>query len=146
MYIQLENLQLKRLKNRLISRNPLNAFIMNSKDIVNINTANFILRHFVDLSARLLPLLNELTQKKHPSECEKQNIEKIVSVYENYNFDVNTSVVLINSNVLELIKETFDRIVNSSKRQKKVKNVLFLDHFISERVLLQEVWLSAEAN
>ncbi|MEJ6615622.1 MAG: hypothetical protein QNL61_01795 [Crocinitomicaceae bacterium] len=119
---------------------------MNSKDIVNINTANFILRHFVDLSARLLPLLNELTQKKHPSECEKQNIEKIVSVYENYNFDVNTSVVLINSNVLELIKETFDRIVNSSKRQKKVKNVLFLDHFISERVLLQEVWLSAEAN
>jgi vacuolar-type H+-ATPase subunit F/Vma7 len=146
MYIKTPIIQLTQTKFRLKNRNPLNEFIMNFKDIDNINTANFILRHFVDLSARLLPLLNELTQKKHPTESEKQNIEKIVSVYKNYNFDVNTSVVLINSNVLELIKETFDRIVNSSKRQKSIENGLFLDHFLYERGRLQEVWLSAEAN
>ena len=119
---------------------------MNSKDIDNINTANFILRHFVDLSARLLPLLNELTQKKHPTENEKKSIEKIVSVYQNYNFDANTSVVLINSNVLELIQKTFERIINSYNRSKSIENVLLLDHFLYERERLQDVWSSAEAN
>ena len=113
---------------------------MNSKDIDNINTANFILRHFVDLSARLLPLLNELTQKKHPTENEKKSIEKIVSV------DANTSVVLINSNVLELIQKTFERIINSYNRSKSIENVLLLDHFLYERERLQDVWSSAEAN
>ncbi len=119
---------------------------MNSKDIVNINTANFILRHFVDLSARLLPLLNELTQKKHPSEFEKKNIEKIVAVYQNYNFDANTSVVLINSNILELIQKTFERIVNSYNRTKTIENSLLLDHFLYERARLLDVWSNAEAN
>jgi len=119
---------------------------MKSKDIVNINTANFILRHFVDLSARLLPLLNELTQKKHPSEFEKKNIEKIVAVYQNYNFDANTSVVLINSNILELIQKTFERIVNSYNRTKTIENSLLLDHFLYERERLLDVWSNAEAN
>ena len=134
------------MKYRLIIRNPLKNLIMNSKDIDNINTANFILRHFVDLSARLLPLLSELTQKKDPSECEKQNIEKIVAVYQNYNFDANTSVVLINSNILELIQKTFDRIVNSYKRTKSIENSLLLDHFLYERERLMDVWSNAEAN
>lgn len=119
---------------------------MNSKDIDNINTANFILRHFVDLSARLLPLLNELTQKQHPTDREKRNIEKIVSVYQNYNFDTNTSVVLINSNVLELIQNTFDRIIQSYQKNKSIENGLFLDHFLYERERLLEDWLSTEAN
>ena len=146
MYIQTSIIQLTKLKNRLNNRNPLKAFIMNSKDIVNINTANFILRHFVDLSARLLPLLNELTQKKHPSEFEKKNIEKIVAVYQNYNFDANTSVVLINSNILELIQKTFERIVNSYNRTKTIENSLLLDHFLYERERLLDVWSNAEAN
>jgi len=119
---------------------------MNARDIDNINNANFILRHFVDLSARLLPILNELTQKKHPTEYEKQNIEKIVSVYQNYNFDTNTSVVLINSNVLELIQKTFDRIINSYQRKKNIENRLLLDHFLYERERLQDVWTTVEAN
>lgn len=119
---------------------------MNSKDIDNINTANFILRHFVDLSARLLPLLNELTQKKNPTENEKQSIEKIAAVYENYNFDAQTSVVLINSNVLELIQKTFERIINSYKRQATIENALLLDHFLYERDRLLDVWMSVEAN
>lgn len=146
MHIQTSIIQLTKLKNRLYNRNPLKAFIMNSKDIVNINTANFILRHFVDLSARLLPLLNELTQKKHPSEFEKKNIEKIVAVYQNYNFDANTSVVLINSNILELIQKTFERIVNSYNRTKTIENSLLLDHFLYERERLLDVWSNAEAN
>lgn len=119
---------------------------MNSSDINNINTANFILRHFVDLSARLLPLLHELKKKKHPTENEKQSIEKIVSVYQNYNFDTNTSVVLINSNVLELIQKTFDRIINSTKNNKSIDNILLLDHFLYERDRLLDVWTTAEAN
>lgn len=119
---------------------------MNSKDINNINTANFILRHFVDLSARLLPLLHELTTKKHPTPNEKESIEKIVSVYQNYNFDTNTSVVLINSNVLELIQKTFERIINAKKTNKSIENALLLDHFLYERDRLLDVWMIAEAN
>lgn len=119
---------------------------MNSSEIGNINTANFILRHFVDLSARLLPLLHELKQKKNPTANEKESIEKIVSVYQNYNFDANTSVVLINSNVLELIQKTFERIINTKRNNKSIENVLLLDHFLYERERLLDVWSMAEAN
>ena len=119
---------------------------MNSSDISNINTANFILRHFVDLSARLLPLLHELKQKKHLTRNEKQSVDKIVSVYKNYNFDTNTSVVLINSNVLELIQKTFERIANSKKTNKSIENVLLLDHFLYERDRLLDVWTTVESN
>ena len=119
---------------------------MNSSDINNINTANFILRHFVDLSARLLPLLHELKQKKHLTRSEKRSVDKIVSVYENYNFDTNTSVVLINSNVLELIQKTFERIANSKKTNKSIENVLLLDHFLYERDRLLDVWTAVESN
>ena len=119
---------------------------MNSSDINNINTANFILRHFVDLSARLLPLLHELKKKKNPTKTEQKNIEKIVAVYQNYNFDTSTSVVLINSNVLELIQKTFNRIANSNKTNRSIENTLLLDHFLYERDRLINVWNSVEAN
>ncbi len=87
-----------------------------------------------------------MTQKKHPSEFEKKNIEKIVAVYQNYNFEANTSVVLINSNILELIQKTFERIVNSYNRTKTIENSLLLDHFLYERARLLDVWSNAEAN
>lgn len=119
---------------------------MNSSDINNINTANFILRHFVDLSAKLLPLLHELKKKKNPTKSEQKNIEKIVAVYQNYNFDTSTSVILINSNVLELIQKTFDRIANSKKTSKSVENTLLLDHFLYERERLLDIWSTVEAN
>ena len=118
---------------------------MNSSDINNINTANFILRHFVDLSARLLPLLNELTQKRNPTEEEKNSIQKIVSVYSRYRFDVNTSVQLIDSNILELIQKTFENILDA-QRKKNIERKLYLDHFLYERDRLIDVWESVEAN
>jgi len=119
---------------------------MNSSEINNINTANFILRHFVDLSARLLPLLYELKQKKNLTKNEEDSIQKIVSVYKNYNFNTDTSVILINSNVLELIQKTFDRIINCNKSNKSIENTLLLNHFLYERDRLLDVWSTAEAN
>ncbi len=118
---------------------------MNASDISNINTANFILRHFVDLSARLLPLLNDLTQKRNPTEEEKNSIRKIVSVYSHYRFDPNTSVQLINSNILELIQKTFENIVDA-QRKKSIERKLYLDHFLYERERLIDVWETVEAN
>ena len=118
---------------------------MNSSDINNINTANFILRHFVDLSARLLPLLHELTEKRNPTEEEKNSIRKIISVYRNYKFDANTSVQLINSNILELIQKTFEKIAEA-QRQKNIEKKLLLDHFLYERDRLHDVWEAVEAN
>ncbi len=118
---------------------------MNASDINNINTANFILRHFVDLSARLLPLLHDLTQKRNPTEEEKNSIRKIVSVYSHYKFDTNTSVQLINSNILELIQKTFENIVDA-QRKKNIERKLYLDHFLYERDRLIDVWETVEAN
>lgn len=118
---------------------------MNVKQINNVNEALLILRHFIDLSAKLLPFLDELDRKRNPTYSEMSNRNKIMDVYENYNFDTTTSKTLLDSDILDLIKETFDSISQRTVVAEKKRNSS-LRMFLMEHRRLQENWFNVEAN
>lgn len=111
-------------------------------NIQKVNDAILTLRHFIDLSSRLLPFLYELKTKEQPSETELKDSERIRLVYENYSFDTATSVVLMNSPILEIIKSTFQSIIdNGANAPLKV-----LDDFNQEHHRLMEEWAVIDSN
>lgn len=120
--------------------------IMNVKQINNVNEALLILRHFIDLSAQLLPFLDELDRKRNPTFAEVSNKNKIIDVYESYNFDTSTSKTLLDSDVLELIKETFDSISEKSINSKRQRRNTSLRMFLMEHRRLQENWFIVRSN
>lgn len=83
-----------------------NRFI-SSKDIQAINEATIVLRHFIGLNAKLLPILNEISEKKELSAVDIQNRDKILAVFYTYKFETDTSEMLMNSDILSIIKRTF---------------------------------------
>lgn len=115
---------------------------MRSREIGNINEALFVLRHFIDLSAQLLPFLYELENKHSLSQIEEQKKLKICEIYEQHEIDSSTSEMLINSNVIELIKTSFESIVND----KRARRFRHLKNFLNEYNRLKNNWNSIEAN
>lgn len=115
--------------------------IMKVEKIEQINEALFILRHFINLSARLLPFLDELAKNKQPSEAEMNDKNKIINVFVNYSFDTNTSKILMDSEILEYIRSTFRSIVQQSE-----DSTTELDRFLSEHSRLRKKWKYIDAN
>lgn len=119
---------------------------MRVREIGQINEALLVLRHFIDLSSRLLPFLDELQRKTNPSPLEKINQLKIIDVYENYNFDTDTSRILLNSDILELIKDSFDAIQLEKNQKRSNKSRRALRNFLREHKRLQDDWYQIDAN
>ncbi len=118
---------------------------MRSKEIGHINEALLVLRHFIDLSAKLLPFLDEINRKKNPTYKELLDRSKIISVYENYEFDTKTSRVLLNSDVLDLIKDSFEQLVEPRERRSN-RGSQKLRKFLLEHYRLKKCWYHIEAN
>lgn len=78
--------------------------------IQQINEATIVLRHFIELSAKLLPFFNELSKKSALLPQEQSDRNKIIEVYRNYGFDTSTSEILMESDILEIIQKTFNSI------------------------------------
>lgn len=78
--------------------------------IQQINEATIVLRHFIELSAKLLPFFNELSKKSALLPQEQSDRNKIIEVYRNYGFDTSTSEILMESDILEIIQKTFSSI------------------------------------
>lgn len=118
---------------------------MRSRQIENINEALLVLRHFIDLSAQLLPMLYVLKQKSNPTLEEAVNIEKIQEVYDQYAFDTETSKLLIDSDILALIQLSFDKLKHKNTRSRHVarKN---LQAFLNEYERLRDNWELTVAN
>lgn len=116
------------------------------RDINNVNEALLVLRHFIDLSSRLLPFLDELQRKVDPTNQEKQDKRKIIAVYESYHFDTKTSEILIGSNILELIKESFHTLAKSASKESADKAQKKLVRFILEHKRLSDKWKFIGAN
>ena len=114
---------------------------MRVNQINQLNEAIIVLRHFIDLSAQLLPFLDELNRLKHPSKSEEINRERIIDVYNNHKFDTDTSKMLLHSNILELIKESFESLLKNKKGNNKS-----LQSFISEHNRLTQNWHQIDAN
>ena len=119
---------------------------MNVKQINNVNEALLVLRHFINLSAKLLPFLDELERKQNPSLTEMKNKHKIMEVYENYCFDTSTSKTLLDSDILDLIKETFDSIAEKSIGKRKSRRNRSMRIFLMEHRRLQQNWYNISAN
>ena len=115
---------------------------MRSQEIANINQAVFILRHFLDLSSELIPYLFELETKSKLTPLEREKKERIKAIYEAHRIDSNTSVLLINSNILELLNRSYHAIIYKVKS----KNKKHLEQFLTEYERLKENWWLIEAN
>jgi hypothetical protein len=72
------------MENRLTKK----RFIQTSA-IQQINEATIVLRHFIELSAKLLPFFNELSKKNSLLPQEQSDRDKIIEVYRNYGFDTS---------------------------------------------------------
>lgn len=116
-------------------------YIMRVNQINQLNEAIIVLRHFIDLSAQLLPFLDELNRIKHPTKTESINRERIINVYYNHKFDTNTSKTLLHSNILELIKESFESLLKNKRGVNKS-----LQSFINEHDRLSQNWLKIDSN
>lgn len=117
---------------------------MTAKNIQRVNEAVYILRNFIDLSAQLLPFLIELQYAKKPTKNDLEDREKIIDVYKNYAFDKDTSLLLMNSSILEIIEKSFNFIVD--KNQTKITSKKQLREFKKEHQRLQKNWLLIDSN
>ena len=103
---------------------------MTVKNIQEVNEAVIILRHFIDLSARLLPILFKLDKIAEPTEADIRDKNRILEVFQTYNFETQTSRLLLESNVLELIKQCYLEIQNSEySGSKEDRFVAFLEEY-----------------
>lgn len=118
---------------------------MNPRHIAQINEAIFVLKHFIDLSAKLLPFLEELQLKRNPTVEDRNNKQKIIDVYRNYSFDTSTSQLLMNSNVLQLIKEGFETLTDEQKSSRRTKHSA-VRRFLREHKRLMDDWNFINAN
>ena len=116
---------------------------MKVKNIQEMNEAVFILRHFIDLSARLLPLLYKLDQKITPSIQDLRDKEKILTVFRTYNFETKTSEVLLESHILDLIRDCYSNI---TKEDLFINKQVSLTNFLTEYNRLKNSWRIIENN
>lgn len=116
---------------------------MRVKNIQQVNEAVFILRHFIDLSAKLLPILYKLDQRISPLSEELRDKDKIMAVFRNYHFDTNTSMLFLESNILDLIKINYMNYVNEDSKSEKQKS---LADFLNEYNRLKNNWRMIENN
>ena len=113
---------------------------MKTKNIEHINHAVVVLRHFIELSSKLLPFLEELNNKRHLTDMDVHDREKIIEAYRSYKFDTDTSEALMGSPILSLIRDNFEKlIVHKNDR-------LGMRQFKEELLRLRQNWQLIDAN
>lgn len=117
---------------------------MDSKSIQKINEAVYILRNFIEMSSHLLPFLVELKYLKKPSENDLEDKRSIIELYKNYHFDESTSEYLMNSPILKIIHESFDKIVEEKSTKRTSKR--YLKMFNEEHDRLRRNWSLIDSN
>jgi hypothetical protein len=119
--------------------------IMRSGAIQQVNDATVVLRHFIELSAKLLPFFNELSKKESLLPREAQDRQHIIDVFHGYKFDTSTSLILMNSTILDTIQQTFN-LIEERLPGEDSKADYAMDKFFSEHDLLVNNWLMTDNN
>ncbi len=119
--------------------------VMRSMSIQQINEATLVLRHFIEVSAKLLPFFNELSKKEKLMPIEYVNRKKILDVFHSYNFDTTTSAVLMDSTILDKIKRLIQEIENRIPGEPSLADDL-LESFLSEHEQLSKNWIKTDCN
>lgn len=116
---------------------------LKSNSIVQVNDALIVLKHFTELSFKLLPVLDELLGKYAISKDEKYQIESIMEEIESFKLNKKASEVLMNSPVLELIKVAYKAIIDGENPHTKAKKMV---EFKDEYFRLQANWKQIACN
>lgn len=119
--------------------------IMKSESIAQVNDATVVLRHFIELSAKLLPFFNELSKKEVLLPQEKINRTKIIEVFSSYKFDTSTSGILMNSTILETITELYKHIEKRIPGEESFADFL-MEEFLNEHSTLVTNWVKTDLN
>lgn len=119
--------------------------IMRSGAIQQVNEATVVLRHFIELSARLLPFFNELSKKDKLLPREAQDRQHIIDVFHGYKFDTSTSLILMNSSILDTIHDTFELIEKRIPGEDSKADDA-IDKFIAEHDQLVQNWVMTDNN
>lgn len=119
--------------------------IMRSSAIQQVNDATIVLRHFIELSAKLLPFFNELSMKERLLPKEAMDRGKIIDVFSAYKFDTSTSLILMDSPILQTIKDAFLEIERRVPGEPSKADTL-LDRFFSEHENLVQNWIQTDCN
>lgn len=122
-----------------------NRFI-SSKDIQAINEATIVLRHFIGLNAKLLPILNEISEKKELTAVDIQNRDKILAVFYTYKFETDTSEMLMNSDILSIIKRTFLEIEKHLMGEPTTNNKELIEVLKAKYQEMNHEWIQTELN
>jgi hypothetical protein len=109
---------------------------MNQHQIKNVNQCIIVLRHFIEVSSKILPTFADLEFKKHLNEEEELQRLKIIEVYNANSFDEQISVFLMNSTILSCIKKLYLSILQGDKRGA----ILMLKRFNDEYGQLKKSW------
>lgn len=110
---------------------------LKSASIQQVNDALIVLRHFIHLNSKILPLLHALSKRNNPKEKDHDHIFKIRNVFESYQFDQNASVILIDSPILEMISKAYNAIVKNPRDAKSEKR---MQQFLLEYNRLKSKW------
>jgi hypothetical protein len=113
--------------------------------IQQINEATIVLRHFIELSAKLLPFFNELSKKSILLPQELTDRNKIIEVYRSYGFDTSTSEILMESDILEIIQQTFQSIERRSPGKDSDSDKL-MTVFQNKHLQLVQNWQLTDLN
>ena len=112
--------------------------------IQRINDGLIVMKHFFELNKKLLPIYFELNSTQAKSADDWEDIYKINTVFDTYNFDVSASRTLLNSEILDHIQHAYFTIQNQSKTVEEKEDALQL--FLNEYEDLEKKWLMIGAN
>ena len=117
--------------------------IIAHQTIDQINDSVTILKHFIELNSKLLPALFDLKEIEYPNENDCLKISKIQKVFNSYGFTPESSEVLINSSILQMIYTAYLAISSPIKCHNTIESLL---DFKQEYNRLKKEWKIIQQN
>jgi hypothetical protein len=131
------------LNQKRMNSDFLHTSSLKTSSIEQVNDALIVLRHFIELNEKLLPILLTLSEKKAKTDKDFAEIRKIREVYESYHFDIKSSQILMNSSILSYIQGAYQAIIDNSEcLHTQVKFMLFE----KELIKLKKNWTMVGQN
>ncbi len=107
------------------------------------NEAVFIMRYFIDRSAKLLPILYILDQKENPIKMEIEQKQKIMKIFRTIDFPSYKKIKMSESILLKRIRNCFELITQDISKSEKQKGLI---DFLQEYNRLKELWRQVDLN
>jgi hypothetical protein len=127
-----------------MSNHSLHNKFLDTKTINRINDGILVLKHFLKLNKELLPLYYDLHERQEQTSETIASIIKIDSVFSSFKFDALTSKFLMDSSILEDIKNAYYTIQSSSRNTEE--KTAALSNFDKELERLKSNWDLVQAN